>query len=114
MTGAERAFGSVTRPSTAACAGPMRGKAKTASASQSGKRSLILIVFAEPSGGRMQAVADTADRVNERNAEAGVDLLAQARDEDLDRARVVFVVALPDALAELRPRKDAPRFLHEH
>jgi hypothetical protein len=44
-------------------------------------------------------IADGAQRLDERRGEARIDFLAQAGDENLHRARVVLVVALPDPLA---------------
>src|SRR5690606_38233303 len=58
-------------------------------------------------------VSHGADGVDERQVEAGVDLLSEARDEDFDRPGVVLVIPLPDAFAQFRARKGAARLLHE-
>jgi len=49
-----------------------------------------------------------------RDREAGVHFLAQAGDENLHGARVILVVALPDALAKFRARENASGLLHQH
>ncbi len=51
--------------------------------------------------------------MDERGAEAGVHFFAEAGDENLDGAGVVFVVALPDAFAEFGAGEGAAGFLEE-
>lgn len=63
--------------------------------------------------GSAEGVANGAEGVDERGTEAGVDFLAEARDENLDGAGVVFVVALPDAFAEFGAGKGAAGFLEQ-
>lgn len=69
----------------------------------------------EPKASRdlAQGVAGEAHGADERGLEAGVDLFAEAGDEDFHGAGVVFVLALPDALGKLAAGECASGFLHE-
>ena len=59
-------------------------------------------------------VADAAQGVNQRGKETRIHFFSQARDEDLDGARVVFMVPLPDAFAKFSAGKDASGFTHQY
>jgi hypothetical protein len=68
---------------------------------------------AKKSGRGADGVADRPERVDQRDAESGVHFLPEAGDENFDRAGVVFVVALPDALAQFGAGKRAAGLLEE-
>ena len=77
-------------------------------------RRLACLWRAAGSGRRSNGVAGKAQRMDERRNGARVHFLAQTGDENLHRPRVVFVLTVPDALAEFRPGKKAARLLHQH
>jgi len=63
---------------------------------------------------RANRITHRSHRVDERRREAGVHFLSEAGDEDLHRPRVVLVIALPDAFAQLGAGKNASGLLHQN
>ena len=64
-------------------------------------------------GGIANGVADVAKGLNQRRTKSLIDFFSKASDENLNRARVVLVLPVPDAFAQLGAREDSTRFLHQ-
>src|SRR5262249_57960753 len=61
---------------------------------------------------RLEDVADAADRVDQRRP-AGVDLLPQVTDVQLDHVRLAAEVVVPDPVEDLRLGQHPARVAHE-
>ena len=62
---------------------------------------------------RSDGVADAARGVNERRCKSRINLFAQARDEDFNGARIVFVIPLPNPFTKFGAGKNPARLLHQ-